>query len=304
LYLAQTSRLTGARQFEEPLQFEVRAGKHKNGKEKTGLVTVTFSELPIEEWFDLTRDEKRRLGITDGAGVSVVRADREIDFGWFFMGQKRRENYDDWWRCEIRFDPILDEVFGITHTKQQIRPQEDLQETLNPELERIAKALNARVRRNYADLRAGRQSITAESKASSREEELKPLPKPSRQHDSDAMDELTKRHPFLRESIDGDQRVQYRIVEDEPNEPWFYRPVVQNGRLVVLVNRHHEFYKRWYSILLNDESAVGKQATELLQMMLLAAARAEAEATKKSERETLEEFRRAWSDALNVFLRK
>ena len=33
-------------------------------------------------------------------------ANREIDFGWFFMGNKRRENYDDWWRCEVKFEPV------------------------------------------------------------------------------------------------------------------------------------------------------------------------------------------------------
>ena len=85
-------------------------------------MTVTFSELPVHEWHDLPNEEKRQLGIVNGAGVSVVRAGREIDYGWFFLDGKRRENYDDWWRAEIRFDAVLDEAFGITHTKQQIRP--------------------------------------------------------------------------------------------------------------------------------------------------------------------------------------
>ncbi len=55
-----------------------------------------------------------------------MRAGREIDRGWYFMGGKRKENYDDWWRCEISFDPSLDELFGVTHSKQEIRPTEAL----------------------------------------------------------------------------------------------------------------------------------------------------------------------------------
>src|SRR5438128_2231154 len=34
------------------------------------------------------------------------------------------ENWDYWRRGEIRFDPIFDEPFGITHTKQKIRPRD------------------------------------------------------------------------------------------------------------------------------------------------------------------------------------
>ena len=57
---------------------------------------------------------------TNYAEVAGIRAGREVDYGWFFLGGKRRENYDDWWRCEVRFDPVLDELFGITHSKQAI----------------------------------------------------------------------------------------------------------------------------------------------------------------------------------------
>jgi hypothetical protein len=93
---------------------------------QTGQVEVRFSELPVERWHDLTATEKRRRGVTNGTAVSVVRSDREIDRGWWFMGSKRRENYDDWWRCEVSFEPSLDELFGVTHTKQGITPHSDL----------------------------------------------------------------------------------------------------------------------------------------------------------------------------------
>ena len=53
-------------------------------------------------------------------GISFVRAAREIDFndfGYFNMQDERER----WWGCEIRFEPILDELFGVTNNKQSVR---------------------------------------------------------------------------------------------------------------------------------------------------------------------------------------
>src|SRR5205814_2635146 len=116
---------------------------------RPGKIEVRFAELPVDRWHDLSSEEKRRLGVTNAPCVSVMRAGREIDRGWFFMGGKRRENYDDWWRCEVSFEPELDELFGITHSKQGINPDASLAELLGRDLEPVARALNARVRRTF-----------------------------------------------------------------------------------------------------------------------------------------------------------
>src|SRR5262249_57890843 len=122
LYLHPDAEVSGARLFgREELRYEVRADP--SDPRTTGWVRLRFSELPVHKWHKLSNEEKRRIGVSKVAGVSIVRAGREVDYGWFFMGSKHRENYDDWWRCEIQFDPVLDEAFDITHTKQQIRPQ-------------------------------------------------------------------------------------------------------------------------------------------------------------------------------------
>ena len=117
---------------------------------------MRFSELPVDKWHDLPAAEKKARGITNAPCVSVVRAGREIDRGWFFMGGKRRENYDDWWRCEVSFDPVLDELFGITNSKQAISPRGELIDMLGPDLEPIARALNGRVRRQFEMVEVGR----------------------------------------------------------------------------------------------------------------------------------------------------
>ncbi|MDX2076630.1 MAG: ATP-binding protein [bacterium] len=55
----------------------------------------------------------------NNVGVSIVRADRELDLdaGWII-------NYDPterWWGAEIHFPPALDEIFGVTNNKQSAR---------------------------------------------------------------------------------------------------------------------------------------------------------------------------------------
>ncbi len=119
----------------------------------TSFVRVTFSILPVAHWHHLDNATKRRVGIVGQGGVSILRAGREIASGWYLMGGKRKENYDDWWRCEIEFDPALDEHFGITVNKQGVRPTATLREALEPELESIARLLNSRVRQAFEEVK-------------------------------------------------------------------------------------------------------------------------------------------------------
>lgn len=132
----------------EPLEYELET---EGGG--SASVRVRFASLPVHRWHHLDNVTKRRLGVVGGGGVSILRAGREIAYGWHLMGGKRRENYDDWWRCEIEFEPPLDEHFGITINKQGIRPSAELREALEPELESVARLLNARIRKAFEDVK-------------------------------------------------------------------------------------------------------------------------------------------------------
>lgn len=147
----QSTTLHGhtARLAFEPLHYEIATATGS-----TSHVTVTFTMLPVAQWHNLDNTTKRRRGIVGGGGgVSILRAGREIANGWHLMGGKRKENYDDWWRCEIEFHPALDEHFGITVNKQGIRPSATLREALEPELESVARILNARVRQAFEEVK-------------------------------------------------------------------------------------------------------------------------------------------------------
>jgi len=262
----------------------------------TATIEIQFSELPVQELAPLPNIEKRRYGISNGAGISVVRADREIDYGWFIL-DKRRENYDDWWRCEIRFPPDLDEVFGVSHTKQGIRPSEELRALLANELGNVARSLNRRARaahQAYAEERA--RNATADA-ATARDVHLRPIaaqptvsPDPARLH---CVDAAPRR---------GLHQSGYRLVIEEADGPGFYRTELRDGVVTVVLNRLHAFYERFFSELeVAELSPAGTR--HHMELILYALGRTELLDWNEQEKTAIERYHAEWSRAISVFYR-
>lgn len=296
LYVNQKAEVAGAQLFGEEMRFEVRADPVD--PRRTGWVRVRFAELPVHAWYKLSNDEKRRIGISKGAGVSIVRGGREVDYGWFFMGSKHRENYDDWWRCEIQFDPILDEAFGITHTKQQARPQAHLLEALTPDLEATARALNGRARKAHMAVKASERFSEAERIANERDHLLRPLPRSADPDAKALMRELEESHPTLRDRVDEKDR--YSIIEHAVKDTSFFTHAHNGDRLVLVLNPDHPFYREIYKPLSDEVAPRDPQLRAKLELLLLAAARSEA--TSRGKIPALAKHRLEWSNTLAAFL--
>ncbi len=304
LFLRAGGNPPGASLFGDVMEYELQGltGAGPNGP--GGKVTVRFAELPVEEWHDLPNAEKRDRGIVDQPVVSVVRGDREIDRGWFLMGGKRRENYDDWWRCEVRFDPALDEWFGITHTKQQVRPTQDLLGVLCNDMEAQARALNLRVRQAHQAVKARAEAAPSERRAAERERLLKPLPQPSVKQRR-AFKLALDRHPALKQwaEEEDDTATRYAITEGTSESGTFFELARDAARVAVILNRAHPFYKRLYAPLLDSDRNEDKALKAQLELLLIAAARAEARASTAPAQDALRKFREEWSTTLAAYLR-
>jgi len=296
LYVHSGAGIVGAQIFGEEMRYEIRTDVDSP---TTGWVQVRFSELPVHDWAKLSNDEKRRMGLSKGAGVSIVRAGREVDYGWFFMGSKHRENYDDWWRCEIRFDPALDEAFGITHTKQQARPQPHLIEALTPDLEATARVLNGRARKAHMSVKATERFSEAERIADDRDHLLKALPSNPGPTAKVVMKDLERQHPVLRRRTNED-RGRYAIVESIVKDTAFFTYVYDGERLVLVLNPDHPFYREIYKPLADSDHPRDSQLRAKVELLLLAAARSEAAASRKDR--TLAQHRLDWSNTLAAFL--
>ncbi len=290
LLLKSNGKRLGARRFGETLRYQLA------GDGDTGTVEVVFTELPIDRWHNLSTEEKRRLGVTNAPPVSIMRADREIDRGWYFMGAKRRENYDDWWRCEINFEPTLDEQFGITHAKQGISPSPDLLTALESDLEPIARALNSRVRQRFELVKATKPLGDAERQAARADTTLPPLPR-RRESLSEDLRRIVAAHTGSPQSATGPYQI---VVADLPTTAAF-EVVRHRDQLVLLFNAGHPLYRDLYGPLAMSDSENDQDIAKRVALAVLAAARAEASATRRSHRDEVRRFRQAWADVLATF---
>jgi hypothetical protein len=289
LFRHSASPLSGAQSYGEPIIYKVRL---PGNPRHVSTIQVTFSELPVAKWRGLTVEEKRRFGIVKGAGVSLVRARREIAYGWYFMGDKRRENYDDWWRCEVAFGPELDEYFHPTHTKQEVNPGVELENILTQDLEGLARILNSRVRAAFA--KAKDVDGTAARFVSGRDKYLPPLPV-----ECGSKLPLTSRAVKLpvTNSEPGGRR--YVLSVEQLPKDAFYTVRVTDSVLELKLNKDHAFFERIYSPI----CARGDKALQIaMECFLLALARVEAGARVGTQRYWYNRKRIAWSNILATFL--
>lgn len=291
----RTADSDDATPFGTKLEYKVQVPGSVN---LTSTVTVQFVELPIERWHSLSIEQKQSRGISKGAGVSIVRAGREIDYGWFFMGKKRKENYDDWWRCEVCFEPELDEIFGVTNTKQGIRPQEFLKAILTADMEQIAHSLNGRVRARYASVREQSDRTSGERIATRRDHLLEP---PARELRANGNLTSNGFQPVYDKSLSLIRGLSYRFETKRIPDQSFFVPRLSDREIVVLVNENHPFYECIYSPfvrLSNQDSKLFRH----LELTLLAAARAECTLSTTDKQSVIRTLREEWSKVLATFL--
>lgn len=262
-----------------PLVF--RIDTMQQGRLQQAEVMVRFSELPLETWTGLSNEEKRRRGVSKSGGISILRAGREVDYGWFFLPGKRKESYDDWWRCEVAFSPFLDELFGLTHTKQSIHPTAQLSAILAPEIERIVHVLNGRVRERFQALRQGKSLTTKATTLAQRRDHLLEPPKPAQ----------------FSPRMEGETRgLKFEVAYDSLNQPEFFVHQLRGDTLRLTINTGHAFHSTFMRALPDQSSQ------DFVVLLLLAAARAERHLRSTGDRAALGRHRRHWSNTLMAYL--
>lgn len=245
----------------------------------TSVVVARFSVLPVQRWHGLDNQTKRRVGIVGGGGVSILRAGREIASGWHLMGGKRKENYDDWWRCEIEFEPDLDEHFGITINKQGIRPSSTLREAIEPELESIGRLLNARVRRAFDDVKFQAAAEASCRIATAADPDLPVIASRGRTG-----------------------AIQYRLeTKTLPTETMFCSTLAQRT-LNLTFNADHPAFTALYQPLLAIEDETAAELRTSIELFLLAFARSAAQLEREGQ--SLDGLVETWSRTYGRMLQK
>jgi hypothetical protein len=280
---AKGLNLVGGTMFGKELTYPVKV---PGNEKRTSEIRVKFVELPVQTWSKLPNEEKRKNLITKCAGVSVLRAEREIDYGWFFMGEKRKENYDDWWRCEISFLPDLDEVFGVTHTKQEIKQTEFLNGILIPDIEQISRQLNNRVRLKFIELKKSQPNLYSKQQLENGDVYL-----PGLKTEKGKAKEKRKW-----------KGMEYEIVATELEKNIFFDVKKDKSKVILQVNKSHIFYHKIFKSLHDKMVNSTTEFIKILEILIFAAARSELLFVESKEKQVISRFKYEWSSNIKTFM--
>lgn len=107
-------------------EYSVKYYDRKEEVVKEAKITIKFSKIK-RKFYDQSAFPNGNPGATEMGkeveklqGISVVRANREIDFGKFDYYDNQNKPTHRWWGCEINFQPELDEAFGVANNKQYV----------------------------------------------------------------------------------------------------------------------------------------------------------------------------------------
>jgi hypothetical protein len=144
---------------------------------------------------------------------------------------------------------------------------------------------------------------SSEERATEKDELLTPLPPKPRPRDKAVLDSLKKE--LKKQGAErGDEQVgvEYRIVPKALSDTCFFNYARAEGKLVLVLNPDHQFYRVVYRPLLESEDQRDVALRTSIDLLLLAAARAEALLEGKDALKVAEQLRIDWSDTLATFL--
>jgi len=271
----------------------------------------------------------------NNTGISFVRACREIDFSDFGFFNSLEE-VQRWWGCEIRFSPILDDLFGVTNNKQSVRGMKKLDEKefkeehgehwedefkhdlklglrhqLSKAFAKNHKTIMDIIKARNKGTRGGGNSIPKSTKVAN--EVLADSNKPTKTQIESAgktEDEMTREWAEKLElegtSLSPEELV--KLAEEKtgltidiefsswPGEQ-FFSIEARGATSVVIINKKHPFYTELYEPLSKDDPKL----TDAIDLMMMAYSRTEEELY--SYEDELEKIRSSWGGHLQDFLK-
>lgn len=234
-------------------------------------------------------------------GISFVRSNREIEtVDVFPKGAKAEgaglgvwpllQSYAYHWGAELKFDPDLDEVFGITNDKQSIRPSEDFWRVLHElDVDALLRRENNwqvdQREKEVAPVEVSSEPSPAELAAADADaaEGVRPgqvpeadIPAARRALETEAGSRATvSGNPVedeIQAIVEEARRRPYRIAYYDSEDGPFFKPEWLGTQITVYINRKHRFFEVLYGELVRSGNFRAKQAVDLL---LIALAKAE-----------------------------
>tara|TARA_B100000787_G_C16192975_1_gene298702 strand:- start:1016 stop:2812 length:1797 start_codon:yes stop_codon:yes gene_type:complete len=301
-----------------------------DGKPRKSTILMKFSiAKPSIQTIGADQTSEIAKHYRKNAGISFVRKAREIDFGTFNFFNPDQQMPNRYWGCEVRFEPELDELFGVTNNKQSvrnIRPYDASEYEESDQEDPKVILLNA-ISKNFKEMRKqamkiitarGVGSKSGNSAASSANianlilEGSRESTK-SQLEGSKKSDEIKKEEWRKLIEEDSSEKTMEEIqseIRDKLNRKveisfgnWpgnqFFTMEYPGQTAVVKINRDHPFFTEMY-----DELRTNKQdekSVSALDLMMMAFARMEDEMFDKIE---FDEIRETWGKYVKEFLKQ
>ncbi len=310
----------------------------KTNNYENSNVYFRFSFIRDDIWKKYTdKQSPFQSHLKRNAGISFVRDGREIDFGNFgyFTIYELKDRY---WGCEIRFDPILDTIFGVSNDKQGVRnigpitpevrkdddiTEEDVESTPNLKLrveitkrfdffrkqymKRLAK--NAEGTRSekkrspsIADRIFSKRNVVTRSKVIGET-------KTNKQIDDEIKEKYKKiaesegrtlTEEQLKKLVDQNKKLTVNIDFSSWLGSNFFSTEIVGKTAHVNINQEHKFYTKLYDSLAQE---LDKTNVEIVDLMLMALARAEDELSASTiDIKTFVTIKEKWGQILTELL--
>lgn len=283
---------------------------------KTADIIIRMSLLP-EVWRlhrgDGGKAETKKRKIEQNEGVSILRANREVLYGWvpYIIGEKgvaASNEIDRWWGCEISFPPELDSYFQVRYIKRGVEPlpeirnkiREIIQPTVREARKRIQEVWSVQMARESKDLgNFGKAEETMEKIESilprsrkgqemTKKEEEKKLDKVVSE-----LSEKVKSQDEYEKKKEEISRKPYSIVPVNYPQNILFDTEYLLGKVIIKLNVNHPFYKKIFQPLCGAWEEHDDESTKInnkkddvknaILLLLFSYARAEAMFSKNDD---------------------
>ena len=301
-------------------------------------VYFRFSFIKDNIWKKETdKQSPFQIHLKRNSGISFVRDGREIDFGNFgyFTTYELKDRY---WGCEIRFDPILDTIFGVSNDKQGVRnigpitpevrkdddiTEEDVESTPNLKLrveitkrfDHFRKQYMKRLAKNAEGTRSEtkRSPSIADRIFSKRNVVTRSKVLGETKTNKQIEDEIKEKYRKIAESegrtlteeqlkklVEQNKKLSVNINFNSWLGSNFFSTEVVGKTAHVNINQEHKFYTKLYDSLAKE---LDKTNVEIVDLMLMALARAEDELSASTiDIKTFVTIKEKWGQILTELL--
>lgn len=259
-----------------------------NDEIKCGSVVIKYSVVK-EKYYSkgsLKTDKKpgslsygKSSKLSNNIGISIVRNDREIDFGSFGFFDYYNIPEHRWWGIEISFKSELDDAFGISNNKQSVNlkslSKQEMNETSANELRSVWHQLaeeiiptikemlnrNSKIRedtKHINDLQPAEASQIATKSDEDHDMEIDLPNMPEEQKIEEAKEQLfseDEQEPTdcqIQQLIDSGVRVK-PVYTKTPHDS-FIDYSFMAGTLSIILNTRHPFYEKLIKNIWEDEN--------------------------------------------------